>query len=79
MYPFDQAHAEECLRKLRVAALFDGVRGENPLPVQELAHAATRLGAWLHAQQGAVASVDINPLIAGPDGRLYAADALVEI
>ncbi|QIY02432.1 acetate--CoA ligase family protein [Bordetella bronchiseptica] len=79
VYPFDQAHAEECLRKLRVAALFDGVRGENPLPVQELAHAATRLGAWLHAQQGAVASVDINPLIAGPDGRLYAADALVEI
>lgn len=79
VYPFDAAHAERRLRGLRVAALFDGVRGEAPLPVRELAQAAACLGAWVHAQAGRVASVDVNPLIAGADGRLYAADALVEI
>jgi hypothetical protein len=33
----------------------------------------------VHAQQGRVVSVDVNPLVAGPGDALEAVDALVEL
>ncbi|MCK9507497.1 MAG: acetate--CoA ligase family protein [Pigmentiphaga sp.] len=78
IYPFDAAYAQSRLQELRIAPLFEGTRGDPPLPLRELAQAMVRLAAWLDAHAGAVASVDINPLIASRDGRLYAADALVD-
>lgn len=78
-WPFDAQHLRERLALLRMAPLWQGVRGEPGLPADALAQAATALGAWVHAHQGRVASVDINPLSAMPDGTLVALDALVEL
>ncbi|TFY96635.1 CoA-binding protein [Ramlibacter humi] len=79
VWPFDAAHLRDRLQELRMAPLWQGVRGEAPLPLHALAQAGQALGAWLHAQQGRVASVDLNPLVSTPDGQWVALDALVEL
>ncbi len=78
VYPFDSDYAAERMGELRIAALFPGVRGETPWPVRQIANAAVNLGSWIHDQAGRIKSVDINPLIIGPDA-FVAADALVEM
>jgi acyl-CoA synthetase (NDP forming) len=77
--PFDERHLLARLEALRMAPLWHGVRGEAGLPAARLADAAVRLGRWVQAQQGRVASVDVNPLVAGPGDALVAVDALVEL
>jgi hypothetical protein len=77
--PFDERHLLGRLEALRMAPLWHGVRGEAGLPAARLADAAVRLGRWVQAQQGRVASVDVNPLVAGPGDALVAVDALVEL
>ena len=79
VYPFDAQHLVRKLRGLRMAALWDGVRGEPPLPLDRLAACAVALGRWVHGHRGRVASADINPLMAGPGDTLMAVDALVEL
>jgi acyl-CoA synthetase (NDP forming) len=79
VWPFDTAHLRARLDTLRMAPLWRGVRGEAGLPVDALARAGAALGCWVHAQQGRVASVDLNPLVATPQGTLVALDALVEL
>jgi hypothetical protein len=79
VWPFDAQHLVRKLRALRMAPLWEGVRGDAPLPVQALAEAATALGAWVQAQQGRVASVDVNPLVPTAEGQWLALDALVEL
>lgn len=79
VYPFDARHLRGLLEQLRMAPLWNGVRGEPPLPLQALAEAGAALGAWLHAQGGRVASIDLNPLMATGAGKLVALDALVEL
>ncbi len=79
VYPFDARHLVRKLRGLRMAALWDGVRGEPPLPLDRLAACAVALGRWVHGHRGRVASADINPLMAGPGDTLMAVDALVEL
>jgi acyl-CoA synthetase (NDP forming) len=79
VWPFDAQHFARRLAELRIAPLWAGVRGEQPLPRQALAEAAVALCGWLAAHNGRVASADINPLMAAADGRLVAVDALVEV
>ncbi|KQT13905.1 acetate--CoA ligase family protein [Ramlibacter sp. Leaf400] len=79
VWPFDAAHLRERLDTLRIAPLWRGVRGEPGLPANALARAGEALGRWVHAQRGRVSSVDLNPLVAAPDGTLVALDALVEL
>lgn len=76
--PFDVAYAVQRMQDLRIAALFPGVRGEAPMPVEAIARCALALGQLVQAANGAIASVDINPLMIAEDGVL-AVDALVEI
>jgi acyl-CoA synthetase (NDP forming) len=78
VWPFDAAHLRARLAGLRMAPLWAGVRGEPGLPLDALAEAGEALGRWLHAQGGRVASIELNPLLALPDGTLVALDALVE-
>lgn len=79
LHPFDAADVEAALQRLRIAPLLAGVRGEPPLDTAAIASAAIALGRLVASQRGAIASVDLNPLIVGARGEGgWAADAVVE-
>jgi len=65
------------LAELRIAPLLGALRGQPPRDVRAVARMAVKLGAALIAWNGAVASVDINPVMVFETGAL-ALDALVE-
>ena len=72
----DLERAHELLSRLRVARLFDGVRGTGPVDRDSIARALValaRIGADL---ADAVDAIDVNPLLCGPGGAV-AVDALV--
>jgi hypothetical protein len=75
--PFTEADVLSALSRLRCAPVLRGVRGEPPLDVAALARAAVQV-AQLMSSDPRLASLDINPLILGPDGAGYAiVDAVV--
>jgi acyl-CoA synthetase (NDP forming) len=77
--PFDAADVERALRGLRIAPLVDGVRGEPALDVDALAAVAIGVGRMVRAASGAIASVDLNPVMVGAVGEgALVVDALVE-
>jgi acyl-CoA synthetase (NDP forming) len=63
--------------ELRIAPLLGALRGQPPRDVGAVARMAVKLGEALVAWDGAVASVDINPVMVFEIGAL-ALDALVE-
>jgi acetate---CoA ligase (ADP-forming) len=65
------------LAELRVAPLLDALRGEAARDVRAFARMAVRLGDAMLAWNGAVASVDVNPVIVFDTGAA-ALDALIE-
>ena len=77
--PFSVDDAREALARLRIAPLFQGVRGEAPLDAEALAQAAIALGAIIASAEGRIASIDLNPVLVGARGAgIVAADALIE-
>jgi hypothetical protein len=79
LYPFTVQDVRERLAGLRIAPLYAGVRGEPPMELQVLCDMAVRVGALLAAAGGAIASVDINPVMVGSSAeQTLIADALVE-
>jgi acyl-CoA synthetase (NDP forming) len=75
--PFDADDVRRALGRLRIAPLLAGVRGEPPLAVEPYVDAALALGALMLAEPR-VASVDINPFLAGSDaGDAIALDAVI--
>jgi acyl-CoA synthetase (NDP forming) len=78
-YPFTEEDVLERLRGLRIAPLFAGVRGEPPIALGALAKLAVRLGALLDNSGGAIASIDLKPVMAGArDADTVIVDALIE-
>ncbi len=65
------------LGELRIAPLLGALRGQPPRDVGAVARMAVKLGEALIAWDGAVASVDINPVMVFETDAL-ALDALVE-
>lgn len=77
--PFSEAEAIEALRRLRMAPLFAGLRGQPALDVGAVARMAVRLGEAMLGWRGAVASVDLNPVMVMDAGRgALAVDVLAE-
>lgn len=76
--PLDEATAEGMIADLRAQSLFGATRGDAPVDRDALVAMLVGLGR-LGVEHPDVMSVDINPLIVGPDGSLVAVDALVEI
>ena len=77
--PFGQDEARAAIERLRIAPILKGVRGEPPLDTDALAHAALRLGAIIASAKGAIASIDLNPVLVGAAGQgITVLDALVE-
>lgn len=79
--PFDVDTAEAAIRRLRIAPLLVGVRGEPPTDVTAWARAAVALGGLMLADPS-VLSVDVNPLMVGaatgePSFGAIAVDAVV--
>jgi acyl-CoA synthetase (NDP forming) len=65
------------IRKLKGAPLLQGLRGAAPVDVAAVADVARRIGALMHARPE-ITEIDINPLVAYPDGVL-ALDALIVV
>jgi acyl-CoA synthetase (NDP forming) len=77
--PFTEADVARKLAELRVAPLLAGVRGQAARDVAAFAAMAVRLGETMLRWDGAVASVDLNPVIVFETGAgAVAVDALVE-
>ena len=73
--PVDRDGALRMLRRLRVAPVLAGARGQPPADLTAVADAITALSALARELGGALDALDINPLICGPSGVL-AVDAL---
>ncbi len=74
--PFDAAHARGLIDRLKGRALLDGARGGPAADIDALADALARFSVLAAALGDRIAELDLNPVIAGPDGAL-AVDALV--
>lgn len=75
--PVSPAQAEVLLRRLRAAAVLDGVRGGRSADVAELARVVSRIGDLALALGDDLVSLEVNPLRADGD-RVEALDAVVE-
>ncbi|UOM35281.1 acetate--CoA ligase family protein [Acuticoccus sp. I52.16.1] len=75
--PFTAADVDDALARLRIAPLFQGVRGHPPLDRRAVAAAAQAVAALLMDAAAGVVSVDINPLMVTATGAV-AVDGLVE-
>lgn len=73
----DQAHVRAELERLKSARLLHGLRGQPPVDIDAVARTVTRVGELMLANPQ-IAEVDINPLVAYPDGVL-ALDALIVV
>jgi hypothetical protein len=61
---------------LKIRPLLDGARGRPAVDIDALAVTLSRFSALVVALRGCVKEIDVNPLIAGPEGCI-AVDALV--
>jgi acyl-CoA synthetase (NDP forming) len=76
--PFDREAVLRALRRLRIAPLLAGVRGEPPMAVEAFADAAVAVGRLLLDHAPRITSLDINPVLVGDAGRgCVALDAVV--
>ena len=76
--PFTPARIERALRRLRIAPLLDGVRGDPPMDVAAFCRAAAAVGALVTDRSTGVTAVDVNPVIVGARGEgCVAVDAAV--
>lgn len=77
--PFDAAEVRQAISHLRMAPLLAGVRGEAPMDVDALCEAVASVAALMAAGKGAIASIDLNPVMVRSAGEgLVVADALIE-
>ena len=74
--PVDPADARRMLGRLAVRPLLDGVRGRHPVNLDAVTQAIARLSLIAQDLGQHLEAIDVNPLIAGPDGCV-AVDALV--
>jgi acyl-CoA synthetase (NDP forming) len=74
--PVDHGQAMAMLDRLAVRPLLDGVRGAPPADLDAVARAVVDLSVLAVDLGDRLAALDVNPLVAGPDGCV-AVDALV--
>ena len=74
--PAGRVSARRALDSLASRVMLDGVRGAAPSDVEAVVETVARLSTLASCLGDRIAELDVNPLIAGPDGCL-AVDALV--
>jgi acyl-CoA synthetase (NDP forming) len=78
--PFGVDTAEQMIRSIKGAPLLLGARGRKKADVKALAATLARLSAFAAAAGDRLASIDLNPVFAMPEGEgAFAADAVIEI
>jgi acyl-CoA synthetase (NDP forming) len=78
--PFGPDVAEEMIRSIKGAPLLLGARGRKKADVKALADTLSRLSAFAVAAGPKLASIDLNPVFAMPEGEgAFAVDAVVEV
>lgn len=76
--PFSAADVEQALRRLRIAPLLDGVRGEPALDVAAFCDAVVAVGALMTDDSAGITQLDINPVIVQARGQgCVAVDAVI--
>ena len=76
--PFGPAEAEAMIRSLKGFALLDGARGRPRADLAALATTLSNLSAFATAAGPRLEAVDINPILAMPQG-CWAADAVIAL
>jgi acetate---CoA ligase (ADP-forming) len=78
--PFGTDVAGAMIRSIKGAPLLQGARGRPPADINALAEMLSRLSAFAVAAGPALASIDLNPVFAMPEGQgAFAADAVIEV
>jgi len=76
--PFGRDEALAMIREIKGHALLQGARGAPPCDIGALADALAALSRFAHARRADIGSVEINPLLALPEGQgALALDAVV--
>jgi acyl-CoA synthetase (NDP forming) len=66
--PFSKDEVGEALGRLRIAPLFEGVRGEPPMDIDALSDAVVAVGALMLEPMARVMSLDLNPVLLDSKG-----------
>jgi hypothetical protein len=74
--PLDAARARRLIDRLQGRKLLDGTRGRPAADLDALAEAFARFSVLAAELGPQLSEVDVNPIIAGPEG-VVAADALI--
>ncbi|WP_460483765.1 acetate--CoA ligase family protein, partial [Cupriavidus yeoncheonensis] len=78
--PFGEDVAEEMIRSIKGAPLLLGARGRPVADVAALAKTLSRLSSFAVAAGPRLQSIDLNPVIAMPEGQgAYAVDAVIDL
>lgn len=78
--PFDVDTAEQMILSIKGAPLLQGARGKPPADVKALATMLSRLSQFAHQAGPRLQSIDLNPVIALPQGQgAYAVDAVIDL
>ena len=78
--PFGPDVAEDMIRSIKGAPLLLGARGRKKADVKALAETLSRLSAFAMAAGSRLQSIDLNPVLAMPEGEgAFAVDAVIEI
>ena len=76
--PFGADVAEAMIRGIRGAPILDGARGRPAVDVPALAAMLSRLSVFAAQAGPRLLSIDLNPVLAMPDGA-FAVDAVIEV
>ncbi|MCR4265280.1 acetate--CoA ligase family protein [Nitratireductor sp. ZSWI3] len=76
--PFDRNAAREMILSIKAAGVLTGARGRAPADLDALASMLSRLSAFAAAAGPRLRAIDLNPVLALPDGAC-ALDAVIEI
>jgi acetate---CoA ligase (ADP-forming) len=78
--PFGPDVAEEMIRSIKGAPLLLGARGRPVADIKALAKMLSQLSAFAVAAGPRLQSIDLNPVLAMPQGQgAYAVDAVIEV
>ena len=78
--PFGDDVAECMIRSIKGAPLLLGARGRPPVDIKALASMLSRLSAFAVAAGDRLQSIDLNPVMAMPEGEgAWAVDAVIDI
>lgn len=75
--PFDEATAREMILSIKASDILTGARGRAPVDIDALAKMLSRLSAFAAAAGPRLRAIDLNPVLALPEGA-FALDAVIE-